>query len=236
MPTAAAIERRLRAKGEPERRVAVQRFFKTGPGEYGEGDHFLGIRVPVLRKLAAEFRDTELGEVDRLLASKWHEVRLLALLILIRKYRKADAATRSAIFALYVARRDRINNWDLVDVSAEHIVGAHLLDEDRALLTQLARSKSVWDRRIAILSTFHYIRRNEFAETLRIAGMLVGDEHDLIHKAVGWLLREVGQRDRAVEEAFLRKHAARMPRVMLRYAIERFPEPLRRKYLALPRR
>lgn len=166
-----------------------------------------------------------------MLESPWHEERLLALLILVGQYQRGDRRHRAAIYRTYLRKRRRINNWDLVDCSAEHIVGAHLRGADRRILKRLAKSSSVWDRRIAILATFHYIKAGEFKTTLAIARMLLNDPHDLIHKAVGWMLREIGKRDQQVEEEFLRVHAARMPRTMLRYAIERFPEKLRRRHL-----
>ena len=214
------------------RAAVVSRFFKTAPGQYGAGDCFLGIAVPVLRKLAVRYQGVSRPTLIKLLNSRWHEERLLALLILIRQYARADAAGREAIYRLYLSHTARINNWDLVDCSAEHIVGAHLRDRTRAPLIRLARSKELWERRIAMLATFHYIKRGEFDDTLRIARILRDDPHDLIHKAVGWMLREVGKRKRDVEEAFLQQHAKRMPRTMLRYAIERFPERLRQRYLA----
>jgi 3-methyladenine DNA glycosylase AlkD len=216
----------------PARAAVVSRFFRTAPGQYGAGDHFLGIAVPVLRKLAVTYQQAPPRVLTRLLDSRWHEERLLALLILVRQYSRADAARRETIYRLYMKRTARINNWDLVDCSAEHIVGAHLRDGRRARLLRLARSKDLWERRIAMLATFHYIKRGEFEDTLRIARILRDDPHDLIHKAVGWMLREVGRRRRDVEEAFLQQHATRMPRTMLRYAIEHFPERLRQRYLA----
>jgi 3-methyladenine DNA glycosylase AlkD len=215
----------------PVRAEGVSRFFKTAPGEYGAGDRFLGITVPVLRKLAASHQQAPLATLRTLLKSRWHEERLLALLILARQYAASDRAHRNAIYRLYMAHTRHINNWDLVDCSAEHIVGAHLVGRQRSRLRRLATSSSLWERRIAILATFHYIKRGEFDETLRIARLLRDDRHDLIHKAVGWMLREVGKRDRRAEEAFLREHAGRMPRTMLRYAIERFPPRLRARYL-----
>jgi 3-methyladenine DNA glycosylase AlkD len=174
-----------------------------------------------------------LRDVEALLQSPWHEARLLALLILVRQYTRMSNA-RGAIYRLYLRNTHRVNNWDLVDLSAGQIVGAHLAERDRATLHLLARSRSLWERRIAIIATGIYIRRGEFGPTLRIARLLLEDPHDLIHKAVGWMLREVGKRDREAEEAFLRRYAHRMPRTMLRYAIERFPERLRRRYLLLP--
>jgi 3-methyladenine DNA glycosylase AlkD len=229
------VTRRLRALADPVQAAALQRFFKTGPGEYAEGDRFLGVKVPAIRTLAREYRALPLDETARLLRSPWHEARTLALVILVRQYARADEATRARIHRLYLDHTAYINNWDLVDGSAEHIVGAHLADGRRTLLRQLANSRSVWERRIAVMATFHFIKLGEFEETLALAERLLDDPHDLIHKAVGWMLREVGKRDRAAEEAFLRAHAARMPRTMLRYAIEKFPEPLRRRYLDMKR-
>ena len=222
----------MKGLANPARAAAVGRFFKTAPGQYGAGDRFLGISVPVLRTLSARDQDLSLGGLSTLLRSPWHEERLLALLILVRQYARAEPARREAIYRLYTSRTRYINNWDLVDCSAEHIVGAHLREGNRARLLRLARSKALWERRIAIIATFHYIKRGDFDDTLRVARVLRDDPHDLIHKAVGWMLREVGKRNRAVEEEFLRKHAQRMPRTMLRYAIERFPQSLRRRYLA----
>jgi 3-methyladenine DNA glycosylase AlkD len=222
----------MKGLANPARAAAVGRFFKTAPGQYGAGDRFLGISVPVLRTLSARYQDLSLGGLATLLRSPWHEERLLALLILVRQYARAEPARREAIYRLYMSRTAGINNWDLVDCSAEHIVGAHLREGNRARLLRLAKSKVLWERRIAIIATFHYVKRGEFDDTLRVARLLLDDPHDLIHKAVGWMLREVGKRDRAVEEQFLRRHAKRMPRTMLRYAIEHFPQPLRRRYLA----
>lgn len=216
----------------PETAAFLQRFFKTGPGEYGEGDRFLGIRVPVLRKLAWQYQDIPLEECNNLLHSEYHEARLLALLILVRMYYNSDdEGVRDAIYRLYLDRTAYINNWDLVDSSAEHIVGHYLWERDRSALYDLAHSESLWERRIAIMSTFHFIKAGSFNETLRIAEILVSDSHDLIHKAVGWMLREIGKRDRAVAEGFLRQHYQQMPRTMLRYAIEKYPEALRQDYL-----
>jgi 3-methyladenine DNA glycosylase AlkD len=231
-PTAAEIESRLRQLGSPQDAEFLQRYFRTGPGEYAEGDRFLGIRVPAIRQLVRTYRGTSLDEVAALLQSQWHEARLLALLLLVDTYARGDAATREAVYRLYLGSTRYINNWDLVDLSAPHVVGAHLAGGDRSELERLARSASLWERRIAMLATQHFIRRSEFGTALRIAEILVEDRHDLIHKAVGWMLREVGNRDRAAEEAFLRRHLAVMPRTMLRYAIEKFPPELRRAYLA----
>ncbi|MEP6550175.1 MAG: DNA alkylation repair protein, partial [Gemmatimonadales bacterium] len=216
----------------PADAVHLLRFFKTGPGEYGEGDQFLGLRVPALRALARKYAAIEQADVLEMLTSRWHEERLLALVLLGNAYKRGDDARRGQIHRAYLAHTRYINNWDLVDASAEHIVGPHLDVRDIALLERLASSKDIWERRIAIVSTFHFIKRKEFRPTLTIAELLLNDSHDLIHKAVGWMLREVGKRDRGVLDTFLRKHYKKMPRTMLRYAIERHPEGIRKKYLA----
>jgi 3-methyladenine DNA glycosylase AlkD len=230
-PTVQSARKALRAAAEPERVPILQRFFKTGPGEYAEGDVFLGVTVPRTREVATAFADLSLSDVHKLLHSRLHEERLLALLILVRKYQRGDPVVREKVFNLYLSNLEWINNWDLVDVSAEHIIGAQLIERDRRVLHTLAASRSLWRRRVAIIATFHFIKRNDFSETLSLAEKLLQDEHDLIHKAVGWMLREIGKRDRSVEEYFLRKHSRQMPRTMLRYAIEKFPEPLRQAYL-----
>jgi 3-methyladenine DNA glycosylase AlkD len=209
----------------------LQRFFKTGQGQYGEGDLFLGIRVPVLRKLASQYGNVSIDDAACLLRSKFHEERMLALIILVNRYRKGNLPENEAIYQIYLGHTKYINNWDLVDTSAEHIVGAHLLNRDRKILYALAVSDDLWERRISILSTFHFIRRNQFDDSLAISRILLNDREDLIHKAVGWMLREVGKRDIKAEESFLIKHYREMPRTMLRYAIEKFPEANRRKYL-----
>jgi len=221
----------LRKYSDKKQARLLQRFFKTGPGEYAEGDIFLGIKVPALRTLAKQYQHLTLGEVLRLLRSRIHEERLLSLLILILKYNGSGPLDKERIYKAYLKHSKYINNWDLVDVTAKHIVGAFLMDRDRMPLYELASSDSLWERRIAILSTFHFIENNDFEDTLKIAGMLISDPHDLIHKAVGWMLREVGKRDIASEERFLKKYCTVMPRTMLRYAVERFPESKRRSYL-----
>jgi len=229
----------------PDRARISRSFFKTGPDEYGEGDQFIGLTVPQVRALAKRCRGLSLRDTSRLLRSPIHEERLLALLLLVQAYRDGDGDVQRRIYELYLRSTKFLNNWDLVDCSAEHIVGAFLcsggcLSRSRsqyapetgaATLTALARSKSLWERRIAVLATFHFIKRGEFAPTLRIARLLLRDEHDLIHKAVGWMFREVGKRDLSAEENFLRRHYRRMPRTMLRYAIERLPNHLRQAYL-----
>jgi 3-methyladenine DNA glycosylase AlkD len=222
---------RLRQSASKEHAEILQRFFKTGPGQYGEGDVFIGVRVPDTRKVAREFRDLTTSNIRKLLASKIHEERLLALLILVDRYKKGDDATRSETYAFYLKSTRHIDNWDLVDLSAPQIVGAHLAGRSRRPLYRLAKSRSLWERRISILATYHFIKKGEFEDTLKISEALLRDEHDLIHKAVGWMLREVGKMDLAVEEKFLKKHYKKMPRTMLRYAIEKFPERKRQRYL-----
>jgi 3-methyladenine DNA glycosylase AlkD len=230
-PTAAAAQRRLRSFADPETAVVLARFFKTGPGQYGEGDRFIGVKVPATRKVAGEFKDLPLPQIESLLLSNTHEARLLALIILVGRFKTADDAARSLIYDFYLANTRHINNWDLVDLSAPQIVGGYLEARGRKPLDRLAKSGSLWERRIAVLATFWFIRQGDFADTLRIAERLLDDQHDLIHKAVGWMLREVGKRNEAALEAFLGSHCRTMPRTMLRYAIERFPEKKRRAYL-----
>lgn len=221
----------LQKYSDKKKAKIVQRFFKTGPGEYAEGDIFLGITVPMLRTLANRYQSLAFNETLQLLKSRIHEERLLSLLILILKYRKVDLSEKRKIYKAYLNHSKYVNNWDLVDVSAKHIIGDFLKDKDRTPLYKLARSDSLWERRIAILSTFHFIENNDFEDTLKIAEILISDPHDLIHKAVGWMLREVGKRDRDSEERFLKKYYTAMPRTMLRYAVERFAESKRQAYL-----
>jgi 3-methyladenine DNA glycosylase AlkD len=231
-PTLAAIRAELRELGDPVRATHSLRFFKTGPGQYGEGDKFLGLTVPAMRRLARKYRSLDDDAALELLASPWHEERLVALLLLVDGYERGDEARRQKIHRAYLANSRWINNWDLVDSSAEYVIGSHLDADEIKLLERLARSNNIWERRIAIVSTFHFIKRNEFRPTISIATILLGDSHDLIHKAVGWMLREVGKRDRKTLDTFLKKHYRKMPRTMLRYAIERHPETIRRRYLA----
>lgn len=229
--TIEVIRRRMQELANEEYAAISRRFFKTGPGEYGEGDQFIGIRVPVLRKLAKEYRELSIRNTDSLLMSPIHEERLLALLILIHCYKKGDDITKQEIYDLYLKRTRFINNWDLVDLSAEHIVGNYLLTRNKKPIHLLSRSRDLWERRISIIATFCYIKQNQFEETLKISKTLLHDQEDLIHKAVGWMLREIGKRDFSTEEQFLKLHYHKMPRTMLRYAIERFPEELRQDYL-----
>jgi len=225
------IQSQLLSLANPEDALFLQKYFKTGPGQYGAGDLFRGIRVPVLRKLSLAHQGISLEAAHQLLQSPHHEDRLLSLLILVLKYAKADLTGQSSIYRLYLDNTRFINNWDLVDSSAEHIVGAQLKDSSQEPLEQLSRSESLWERRIAIIATFHYIKRESFDATITIAERLLTDREDLIHKAVGWMLREVGKRDLQKEEDFLRAHHRQMPRTMLRYAIEKFPEEKRLAYL-----
>ncbi len=227
----AEIQKKLAKLADPRRAIVSQRFFKTGPGEYGEGDIFRGISVPVLRSLSREYQAITVPEAERLLRSSFHEDRLLALLLWVRLYSQGDRLMRGKIYSLYLKNASYINNWDLVDSSAEHIVGAFLWDKERGRLYQLAKSKDLWERRIAIIATFHFIKRGEFDETLKLAQILRSDGEDLIHKAVGWMLREVGKRDQETQERFMKENYRQMPRVTLRYAIERFPSEKRQMYL-----
>lgn len=229
--TLVELRARVRAAANPERARQSQRYFKTGPGQYGEGDIFLGLNMPTLRTIAQAFRSLPLADCLALLHSEYHEERALALLIMCGAYPKSDAAAQEQLYQAYLDHTTHINNWDLVDVSAPHIVGAHLWPRSREPLYDLARSASLWERRIAIIATMFFIRRDDFADTLALAGILRSDRHDLIHKAVGWMLREVGQRNQEVAEGFLRRHYRVLPRTMLRYAIERFPATLRQQYL-----
>lgn len=227
----AQIKKALHSYSNRQKAKVLQGFFKTGPGEYGEGDIFIGVTVPQIRKLARRYQELPLTQVKQLLKSKVHEQRLLALIILILKFQKAQLADKAKIYRLYLQNTKYINNWDLVDLTATHIVGGYLWDKNKAILYKLARSKSLWERRIAIISTFYLIRNNQFKDTLKIAKILLLDKEDLIHKAVGWMLREVGKHDITVEESFLKKYCQIMPRTMLRYAIERFPDKKRQAYL-----
>jgi 3-methyladenine DNA glycosylase AlkD len=225
------VRAQLHRMGNERYARSLQGFFKTGPGEYGEGDIFLGIRVPEIRKLAARSRALGADALIELLTSPIHDERMLALVIMNGRFSKGDQSARRSIYETYLGNTRHINNWDLVDVSAPHIVGAFLFDKSRRPLYSLAKSASLWERRISIVSTFRFIRAGRFDDTLKLSKVLLRDREDLIHKAVGWMLREVGKRDPGVEEEFLREHYSHMPRTMLRYAIERIPEARRRKYL-----
>jgi 3-methyladenine DNA glycosylase AlkD len=225
------IKKEIKKNADPQKAVLLQRFFKTAPGEYGAGDIFLGIMVPVQRSIAKKYKDLPLKDIKDLLNSDIHEERLIALFILVEQYKKGDEQKKEDIFTFYHLHRKRINNWDLVDLTAHIISGSYLMDKDKSLLYKLAESKNIWDRRIAIMSTFYFIKNNVFDDALCLAQKLLNDKHDLIHKAVGWMLREIGNRDMNTEEGFLEKNYKKMPRTMLRYAIEKFPENKRLAYL-----
>lgn len=230
--TETEISKHLISLANPAIAAHSSRYFKTGKGEYGEGDQFLGIRVPVLRAQLKRCGVVAPGELKKLLMSDFHEIRLFALLLLVRQFAHGNAEQQADIYRLYLHHTHRINNWDLVDSSAGQIVGGYLAGRDRKILYELARSANLWERRIAVIATFHFIDQHQFDDALRLAKMLLDDGEDLMHKAVGWMLREVGKCDLAVEQEFLQAHYKNMPRTMLRYAIEKFPEPLRKRYLA----
>lgn len=226
--TAKEAQKKLRSFADSAVAASSPRFFKK---EHAENDIFLGLRAATLRQLAKECRELPLTEVEMLLHSEVHEDRALALLILGLHVHRASDSTRKQVYDFYLANIQHVNNWDLVDVSAPSLVGAYLMDKSRKPLYRLVGSQNIWERRIAIVATQHFIRQNDFADTLKIAKMLLNDNEDLIHKAVGWMLREVGKRHQPMLEDFLQEHAATMPRTMLRYAIERFPEARRKAYL-----
>ena len=221
----------LRKQANSKRASTLKRFFKTGKGEYGEGDIFLGVTVPSSRKLAIKYKNLPFSDIKKLLQSKIHEERLIALLILVHNFQVGNGSTKKKIYNYYLKNTKIINNWDLVDLSAHQIMGAYIFDKPKNILLNLAKSQSIWERRISIISTYDFIRKNKFKETLKIAKVLLQDKHDLIHKAVGWMLREIGKRDQIVEEEFLKKNYKTMPRVMLRYAVERFPKNVIKEYL-----
>lgn len=240
-PRLPAVRAALRASARPARAGGAAAFFKTGPGQYAEGDRFLGVTVPRVRAVLKDARGLDDAGVDALLDSPWHEERLLGVLILTEHARRADAPGRARVLRHYLRRLDAVNNWDLVDASAHLVVGPALEGPDgtptaegRALLGKLSRSRRLWDRRVAVLATFHFTRRGRLEPLLALAADLLDDPEDLMHKAVGWMLREAGKRDGRALRGFLKRHAAAMPRTMLRYAIERFPEPERRRWLARP--
>lgn len=225
----------LRQKENPERSELLEKYFKAVPGQYGEGDIFFGLYVPEVRAIAKRYLHLTTAQSEELLHSPIHEARLAALIILVMQYKEARAAgideVCNDIFDTYIHNTKWINNWDLVDTSAPHIVGAHLEEEDRGILRQLAVSKNLWERRIAIIATHYFISREDYTDTLQIAEMLLHDNHDLIHKAVGWSLREVGKKEIEVLTGFLDKYAHEMPRTMLRYAIERLESDQRKRYM-----
>lgn len=225
------IEKELRRYANPQRAKTNAWFFKTGEGEYGEGDRFLGLTVPEQRKIAKQYAmRLTIHAVKKLLQNPYHEFRLTALFILVTRYKKIPAEHR-AIYEMYVRSTAHINNWDLVDSSAPYILGDYLYDRDKKILYRFARSKNLWKKRIALLATFGFIKKVDFRDAFVLTEILLHDTHDLIHKAVGWMLREIGNRDRRVEEAFLKKHYEEMPRTTLRYALEKFPKARKQAYL-----
>ena len=216
----------------PQKAETLKRFFKTGKGQYGEGDIFLGVQVPDSRKIARKYADISIDDILHLLKSKIHEERLIALFIMVEKARRADKDGKEILFKKYLENTQYINNWDLVDLSADKIIGSYLFEKPKDILYSLAASENLWERRIAVMATFDFIKRGFYEETLKIAKILLNDRHDLIHKAVGWMLREIGKRcSQEVLEQFLLANYKQMPRMMLRYAIERLPEGLRLQYL-----
>ncbi|MEW6777236.1 MAG: DNA alkylation repair protein [Bdellovibrionota bacterium] len=229
----ASLRGELRRHATPARAKASAWYFKTGPGQYAEGDIFIGVTVPATRRLARQGAALPLPDIQKLLASKIHEERLLALIILVGKAERAAPQELKKLYRFYLRNLRHVNNWDLVDSSAGQIAGAYLYEhpDKKKILYRLARSGRLWDRRVAVLSTSYFIGKGQFTDALRVTGMLLGDEEDLLHKACGWMLREIGKRDQKVLEAFLKKNHRKMPRTMLRYAIERFPEKKRRAYL-----
>jgi len=230
------LKKELRKTANPQKARLLSGFFKTGKGEYGEGDIFLGVMVPETRKTAIKFRELQLKDIGELLKSKFHEERLCALLLLVHNYKRAsknkDDKTKKEIYNFYLKNTKYINNWDLVDLSCHHIVGDYLKDKDKSILYQLAKSNNLWERRIAVISAFNFIRDKEFQDSIALAEILLKDKHDLIQKAVGWMLREMGKRDLNELIKFLNKHHKHMPRTMLRYSIEKLPETQRKHYLS----
>ena len=225
------IRKAISKQKNPAQAIILQRFFKTGKGEYGEGDIFYGIKVPEQRTIAKQFKDLGLDDLKTLILSKVHEERLIAAFILVDQFKSGDEKKKKIVFDFYLKNRKGINNWDLVDLSAPKIVGAYLIDKEKKLLYKFANSEDLWEKRISIISTQAFIREHFFEDTLNISKILLHDKQDLIHKAVGWMLREIGNRDLETEEEFLKKHYKTMPRTMLRYAIEKFPEQKRIAYL-----
>ena len=216
------ITNELQALSDTEKREIFPKFFKAGKGEYGEGDRFLGVTVPNIRAIAKQYKNVSLNEIRELMQSEWHEVRLCALLIMVEKSKKKDEALRQQLFDLYLSQTDRINNWDLVDLSCRFIVGEYLLDKSRDILYQLAQNPLLWDNRIAIVSTYAFIRKGQLEDTYALSDLMMHHPHDLMHKAIGWMLREAGKRDANRLYNYVMNHRADMPRTMLRYAIEKF--------------
>lgn len=229
------VQEDLKKLANPVKAKILSRFFKTGPGEYGEGDIFLGVQIPQTREVAKKYYNIPFKDVVTLLKSKIHEERQAALLLLVHRYDIGSEIEKENVYIFYLKNTKYINNWDLVDLSADKIIGKHLMEKPKKILYELAKSNNLWERRISIISTFHFIRNNRFDDTLKISEILLSDKHDLIQKAVGWMLREIGKRNQETEEIFLRKHYRSMHRTTLRYAIERFPRDKQRFYLNGPK-
>ncbi len=225
------LKKRVEKESNRKQAAVLQRFFKTGKGDYGEGDIFAGIKIPVQRKIANEFKELCYDDITQLINSKIHEERMIGLLILVNKYENSNEDERDKVYKFYIKNRKGINNWDLVDLSAPKIAGKHLLLKDKDILYKFAHSKNLWERRIAVISTYSFIKEGNYITTFDISDILLNDKHDLIHKAVGWMLREIGKKNQVAEENFLKARYKKMPRTMLRYAIEKFPERKRKKYL-----
>jgi 3-methyladenine DNA glycosylase AlkD len=225
------LKTELWVAAEPSQAMVLQRFFKTGKGDYGEGDVFLGVKIPPIRALVKKYNGLTIDDAVKLLQSKIHEERMTALLLLVQKFKKANEVERRKIYTLYIANTKKINNWDLVDLSAPNIVGEYLFGKSYDELIARAKSELLWNKRIAVIATFAFIKKGVFEPTFKIAELLINDKHDLIHKVIGWMLREIGKRDIEAEEEFLQIHYKQMPRTMLRYAIEKFPEEKRQNYL-----
>jgi len=231
MHTAETVKKELKKIADKDKALQLSGFFKTGKGQYGEGDIFIGIKVPDQRKIAKLYPGLDLSEISKLLDDPVHECRLTALLILIEKYLKSDEKDKRKIVEFYLSKTHKINNWDLVDLSSHKIIGNYYFNRDRDILYQLVRSSNFWEQRIAVVSTYYFIKKNDFKEILAFSEILLDHKHDLIHKATGWMLREAGKMDVSVLINFLDKHHKVMPRTMLRYAIEKLDEPLRKKYM-----
>lgn len=234
LPTRSGLLSQLHQHADPRDAAFLQTFFKTGPGQYGEGDHFIGVRIPAIRKILPRADGLPSREAEKLLHSKIHEERLLALMIWVRHFQQGEEPRRKQIVDLYLKNTKWINNWDLVDQSAYHILGSWLLNKPRTILRNLARSPLLWDRRIAVVSTYAFIRKGDLKNIFELSRMLLGDNEDLMHKACGWMLREAGKRDEKALCRFLDEHHSSMPRTMLRYALEKFPESKRKEYLRRP--
>jgi 3-methyladenine DNA glycosylase AlkD len=225
------VKKELRTYASAEDAVILQRFFKTAPGEYGEGDIFLGVKVPSIRKTAAKYSSFPLNQLKELISSPYHEERLLALIILTKQFNKSNEEEKKKIVEFYLKNRKYINNWDLIDLSAPYILGPYFYDKDKSVLFDLIHNGNMWDKRIAVLAAFYFIKQNDFYTSLEFITQLLDDRRDLINKACGWMLREIGKRDLKTEEEFLNKYYKIMPRTMLRYAIEKFPDEKRREYM-----